>query len=163
MRTTRGDFFGREAEVRTLVPLVAAKRLVTVVGPSGSGKSSLVRAGLLPALRSGGAPGSDSWLIVTMVPDAHPFDELATALGDVATESLGDLVAELRADDHGLLRVSKQLMRDIEGDLLVAIDQFEELYTLVGDDEVRDLFIDSLIEATLDPHSRLRIVNDYPG
>ena len=77
--------------------------------------------------------------------------------------ALGDLVAELRADDHGLLRVSKQLMRDIEGDLFVAIDQFEELYTLVGDDEVRDLFIDSLIEATLDPHSRLRIVNDYPG
>ena len=152
------DFFGRDTEITALLTLVASKRLATVVGPSGSGKSSLVRAGLLPALRSGRLPGSASWLIVTMVPGAHPFDELATALGEVASEPLRDMAAELRSDEHGLLRLTKKIMRDVDGELVVVVDQFEELYSLVRDEAMSELFIQNLVEATGDPHSRVRVV-----
>ena len=98
-------------------------------------------------------------MIVTAIPGAHPFDELATALADVATEGLGDLAAELRRDAHGLLRIGKRIMRDLEGDLVIVVDQFEELYSLVAEESVRSLFITSLIEATEDPHSRIRVVS----
>ncbi len=152
------DFFGRDEQIVALAELARAHRLVTVVGPSGSGKSSLVRAGLLPALRAGAFAGSDRWLPVVMVPGAHPFDEVLTALGSVATENLGEMLAMLSADDHGLLRLCKRIMRDLDGELLLVIDQFEELYTLVTSDETRDRFVASLIAATDDPHSRLRIV-----
>ena len=131
---------------------------MTVVGPSGSGKSSLVRAGLVPELASGRLPGSSDWLTVTMVPGAHPFDELATALGTIASGSLGELAAELRSDVHGLLRVGKRLSQDFDTDVLLVIDQFEELFSLVTDNKVREAFIESLLEAMDDPHGRLRIV-----
>src|SRR5262245_5215908 len=58
------DFFGREAMSRELVERVGDERFVAVVGPSGSGKSSLVLAGLLPALRTGALPGSDAWRVI---------------------------------------------------------------------------------------------------
>ncbi|MDH3250259.1 MAG: WD40 repeat domain-containing protein, partial [Acidimicrobiia bacterium] len=86
------------------------------------------------------------------------FDELLTALGSVATENLGEMLTMLSADDHGLLRLSRRIMRDLDGDLLLVIDQFEELYTLVTNAEIRARFVESLIEAVSDPHSRLRIV-----
>ena len=152
------DFFGRDPEISSLLSLVADERLAMVVGPSGSGKSSLVKAGLLPAIRKGRLPGSERWLIVSTVPGAHPFDELATALADVATEGLGQLAHELRQDNHGLLRVAKSLMRDLDGELVIVVDQFEEIYSLVTDESVRSEFLASLIEATSDPHSQVRVV-----
>ena len=161
--TDAEDFFGRDDQIGALANLVGEHRLVTVVGPSGSGKSSLVRAGLLPALRAGVLEGSDRSLPVVMLPGAHPFDELLTALGSVATEDLGEMLDMLSADDHGLLRLSRRIMRDLDGDLLLVIDQFEELYTLVTNDEIRDRFVASLIEAIEDPHSRIRIVVTIRG
>ena len=152
------DFFGRDREVASLSQMLGTRRFVTVVGPSGSGKSSLVRAGLVPALKAGRLPGSPDWIVVTTVPGPHPFDELATALGSVATEGLGDLAAELRSDKHGLLRVSKRLMKDLAGDLVILLDQFEELYSLVTDGDIRSAFIAALIEATEDPNSRIRVL-----
>ncbi len=152
------DFFGRDVEIDQLVTLMAEHRLVTVVGPSGSGKSSLVRAGLLPALARGAVSGSDRWLTATTVPGGHPFDELATVLGELATEPMGDLAAELRIDDHGLMRIVKRLLQGLEGDLVLVIDQFEELYTLVTDETIRRSFTQSLVVAVTDPKSRLRVV-----
>ena len=73
-------FFGREALTQELVARIAAGRFLCVVGPSGSGKSSVVRAGLIPRLRAGALPGSERWLIAEMVPGAHPFVELEGAL-----------------------------------------------------------------------------------
>ncbi|MBK5269287.1 MAG: protein kinase [Acidimicrobiia bacterium] len=152
------DFFGRDDEINQLVTLIATHRLVTVVGPSGSGKSSLVRAGLLPALARGAVGGSEMWLTATTVPGGHPFDELATVLGELATEPMGDLAAELRTDDHGLMRIVKRLLQGLEGDLVLVIDQFEELYTLVADETIRRAFTQSLVAAVTDPKSRLRVV-----
>ena len=72
-----GFFFGRERLVAELVTHLVGAGLVGVVGPSGSGKSSLVRAGLLPALADGVLPGSDRWRQLLMRPGEHPLRELA--------------------------------------------------------------------------------------
>ncbi len=81
------DFHGRGALVDDLLRALASNRLVTVVGPSGSGKSSVVRAGLIPALRSGGLPGSRGWLFTDMFPGSYPFEELGAALLRVAVDN----------------------------------------------------------------------------
>ena len=84
-----GDFHGRERLVGRLVELFArndtAGRIAAVVGPSGIGKSSVVRAGLWPALRRGAVPGSDQWFVATMLSGTDPFEELGAALLRVAT------------------------------------------------------------------------------
>ena len=73
-------FFGRERLVADLVARVAGGGLVGVVGPSGSGKSSLVRAGLVPAVAAGVLPGSQDWVTVVMRPGEHPMQALNAAL-----------------------------------------------------------------------------------
>ena len=73
------DFFGREALTDELLERIGSPergRLIAVVGPSGSGKSSVVKAGLLPLLRRGTVPGSARWLIAEFVPGARPVEEL---------------------------------------------------------------------------------------
>lgn len=70
------DFFGRDSLVEELVHAVSSRHIVAVVGPSGSGKSSVVRAGLIPVLRGGALPGSRQWLATEMFPGSHPFEEL---------------------------------------------------------------------------------------
>ena len=78
------DFFGRESLIARLLErlgqVARAGRFLAVVGPSGSGKSSVVRAGLVPALRAGALPGSERWRVALMSPGAHPMRELAAAL-----------------------------------------------------------------------------------
>jgi WD40 repeat protein/DNA-binding SARP family transcriptional activator len=69
-------YFGQERLVAELVSHLAESTFVGVVGPSGSGKSSLVQAGLLPALANGALPGSNTWAITLIRPGSHPFDEL---------------------------------------------------------------------------------------
>ena len=155
------NFFGREALVQELLSQLSdgsdLERFVAVVGPSGSGKSSLVKAGLLPVLRRGGLPGSDSWFIVDMTPGSQPWEEFETALLRVAV-NLPESILE-QTDNRGLLRtVQRILPDDAETELLLVIDQFEELFTLVEDEAVQAQFLESLVTAVLDPTSRLRIV-----
>ena len=78
------DFFGREALTSQLVDRFGSSRFLAVVGPSGSGKSSAVRAGLVPALRQGGLPGSETWPVVDLTPGAYPLEELEAALLRIA-------------------------------------------------------------------------------
>jgi WD40 repeat protein len=156
-------FFGRETFVQELLSLLSdgsdLERFLAVVGPSGSGKSSVVKAGLLPALRRGGLPGSDNWFIVDMTPGSQPWQEVAAALHRVAVQPPDDLLALLQTDNRGLLRAAQTILpNDTETDLVLLIDQFEELFTLVTDEAVRVQFLDSLVTAVLDPHSRLRII-----
>jgi WD40 repeat protein len=153
------DFFGRTDEIERLVLMVGENRLSAVIGPSGSGKSSLTLAGLLPALAAGAISGSEAWISVRAVPGGYPFDELAIALSALSTEPLSALSTELAADDgKGLLRIAKRTGQELQGELVIVIDQFEELFTLVGDDAVRDQFATALVTAATDPASRLRIV-----
>jgi len=77
-----------------------------VIGPSGSGKSSVVKAGLVPALWRGDLPGSEQWFVVEMIPGAHPLDELEIALTRVAANQAGNLREHLERDERGLVRVA---------------------------------------------------------
>ena len=132
-------------------------RFLAVVGPSGSGKSSVVRAGVLPALRAGTLPGSDRWFVVEMLPGAYPFEELEAALLKIAVNPPASLLEQLERDDHGLLRAARRVLPDDDSELLIVIDQFEELFTLVEDEARRSWFLAMLDAATGDPRSRVRV------
>ena len=116
-------FFGRDALVADLLGRLD-RRLVTgglqvVVAPSGAGKSSLLRAGLLPRLRRAALPGSDSWQTLVFTPTSTPVAALDAHLSSVTREP-----------DR----------------LVVVVDQFEELFTLCDDDGERGRFIDALAD-----------------
>ncbi|MGI9605770.1 MAG: BTAD domain-containing putative transcriptional regulator [Acidimicrobiales bacterium] len=148
-----GDFFGRDELVARMRAALDVNRLVAVVGPSGSGKSSAVRAGLVPVLVADGS----SYLVTDMYPGAYPFEELAQALAKVALRPTPIAETLLRGDD-GLLRVLAEILPDDDTELVLVIDQFEELFSMVTSAETVSLFLDNLAAATSDPHSRLRVV-----
>ncbi|MBD0330072.1 MAG: protein kinase [Thermoleophilia bacterium] len=151
------DFYGRDSLVRELVAAVGAHRLVAVVGPSGIGKSSVVRAGLVPALRGGALPGSQRWVAADLFPGAYPFEELAAALLRVAVERPDELVEELARDELGLRRMAKRIL-PAGTEVLLVVDQFEELFTLTADEETRRRFLDALSVVASDPRSPVRLV-----
>ncbi len=132
-------FFGRERLVAELVARLAGASLLGVVGPSGSGKSSTVRAGLIPAVRSGVLPGSDEWFVALMRPGEHPMRELARALETSIASS----------NDGGDVRT---ILGDLaEGThVLLAVDQFEEVFTVCTDDTERAGFLGALAEMAND-------------
>ncbi|MCA9952648.1 MAG: serine/threonine-protein kinase PknK, partial [Anaerolineales bacterium] len=161
--TDAANFFGREMLVQELLSKLSdgsdLERFLAVVGPSGSGKSSVVKAGLIPALRRGGLPDSENWFITDLTPGTNPWTETATALNRVATRPLNDMPTLLQTDNRGLLRAVRHILPDDgQTELLLVIDQFEELFTLVEDEAVRAHFLESLVTAVLDPTSRLRVV-----
>ncbi len=151
------DFFGRDALTQELVQAVKDHRVVAVIGPSGIGKSSLVRAGLIPALRAGALPGSREWVITDMFPGSYPFEELEAALLRVAVEQPEGLTEDLARDERGILRVTKRILPPDALALLV-VDQFEELFTLTTDEETRRRFLDALAAVATDGRSRVRVV-----
>jgi WD40 repeat protein/serine/threonine protein kinase/DNA-binding SARP family transcriptional activator len=167
------DFFGRDAMVQRLLNRLnsvgksasgnendpGAGRFLAVVGPSGSGKSSLVKAGLIPAIRQGMLPGSDNWFIVEMTPGTHPMEELEAALLRVAVNPPASLLAQLNESQRGLVRgVKRVLPGGDEAELLLVIDQFEELFTMSEEEVEIRFFLDSLFAAATDPRGRVRIV-----
>ncbi|NTU79990.1 MAG: protein kinase, partial [Chloroflexales bacterium] len=158
-------FFGREALIQQLLIRLGETddlaRFLAVIGPSGSGKSSAVRAGLIPALRRGGLPGSEQWFIVDLRPGSEPLAALAEALRRVAPAGVEatDLAALLGADSQGLLRAARLVLpADPASELLLVIDQFEELFTLCEAEGARAHLLDSLVTAIVDERSRLRVV-----
>jgi WD40 repeat protein/transcriptional regulator with XRE-family HTH domain len=157
------NFFGRETLVQQLLARLGEggdlSRLLAVIGPSGSGKSSVVRAGLIPALRRGGLPGSENWFIVDMLPGKHPFEELEASLLRVAVNPPEHLLSQMKDGSRGLLRaVHRILPVDESVELVLVIDQFEEVFTLVEDEAERALLLENLATAVLDERSRLRVV-----
>ncbi len=154
-------FFGRERVVSELVERLAgdslASRCLVVVGPSGSGKSSLVRAGLLPSLRSGSVRGSDEWFVSTMVPGTDPFESLEAALLRVAVNPPPSLLDQLRDGDRGVLRSIRRCLTSDDEVFLLVIDQFEELFTGASPVDT-DAFLTGLATAIQDPTSPLRLV-----
>ncbi|MBB4786995.1 hypothetical protein [Streptomyces rapamycinicus] len=123
-------FFGRDQVTHRLTDLTRQRRLSAVFGPSGSGKSSLLRAGLIPRLQHTTDPALRPAALRVFTPGPHPL------------RIHGD---RLSAQETG------------EGDTWLIVDQFEELYTLCTDPAERSAFLERLLEAT-DPASRLRVV-----
>ncbi|MBI1256449.1 MAG: protein kinase, partial [Chloroflexi bacterium] len=156
------DFFGRETLTAKLIQRLAEtdrfRRFLAVIGPSGSGKSSLVKAGLIPALWTGALPGSERWFVAEMTPGSRPIDQLEVALVRVAAhygEALGE---QLTRDPHGLLRAADIILPHDSTELILVIDQFEEVFTLVDDEHTRQQFLDLLTAAVTDPRSRVRVI-----
>jgi KaiC/GvpD/RAD55 family RecA-like ATPase/Cdc6-like AAA superfamily ATPase len=152
-------FFGRETYGRLLVNELSHRNFIAVVGAPGSGKSSLVQAGVVPRLRRG--EDGRIWSVVAMTPGSRPVDALATALAPLVnlrpslrepnfalatkflakslaegTVRLTDLIEEIVARYSGAERV------------LLVIDQWEELYTPALDEDERRQFIDQLTNAS---------------
>jgi type II secretory pathway predicted ATPase ExeA len=119
------DFFGRERLTERLADRMHESRFLAIVGPSGSGKSSVVRAGLVPALR----PHVGQVIVIS--PGAYPLEELEAALLRIAVNPPPSLLAQLEEDDRGLLRAVKRVLGDDRSELFLVIDQLEELFTLV--------------------------------
>jgi WD40 repeat protein/tRNA A-37 threonylcarbamoyl transferase component Bud32/energy-coupling factor transporter ATP-binding protein EcfA2 len=143
------EFRGRSELVGALVERVDTDPFVLVVGPSGSGKSSLVHAGAVPVLREHDA------LVVSMVPSVDPFVELEAALRRVATSEVGDIGRRL-LDPAGLAGIAADIVTG-QSRLVLVIDQFEELWTLVSSAVVRDRFA-ACISSTLANNHDIRII-----
>ena len=145
------EFFGREALVSELASRVATERFLTVVGASGSGKSSVVLAGVVPRIRSPrtGVPP----LVASLVPGSSPFDELTRALRSVVPLERG---AGLDAAIDGVHRTIASALGTAP--LVLIIDQLEELWTLVGDATERTRFVAGLMDAVDDESLSLRVL-----
>jgi WD40 repeat protein/DNA-binding SARP family transcriptional activator len=153
-----GVFFGREALTQELIARLATDRFLAVVGPSGSGKSSVVRAGLIPALRAGALQGSERWSIVEMLPGPHPMIELETALLRVARDPSTGLLDVLDRDELGMLRAIKRILPPGSDEIVVFVDQLEEVFTLGEDEARRARFLAGIRALVADPHARARVV-----
>ncbi|GLZ29198.1 hypothetical protein Lesp02_13880 [Lentzea sp. NBRC 105346] len=137
-------FFGRDALVAQLVERVGERRFLGVFGASGSGKSSLLRAGL--AARFEGR-------VVVFTPGPSPREECAIMLAGLTGQPVGRMRVELSdpANLHLHLRMTGS-------DVLLVVDQFEEIFTLCRDDEERAWFVDALVGAAEAATSRTRVV-----
>lgn len=133
-------FFGREKQVDELLTKLRTVRFLAVIGSSGSGKSSLVKSGLIPALHSGFMSGAGSdWRICSFRPGSNPIGNLAAAVSengilyndlDADQQSTFTAINEatLRRSNRGLLEVFKQSHLSPKSNLLILVDQFEELF-----------------------------------
>src|SRR6516164_3483877 len=171
-------FFGREAAAAQVLErmsrLLAGVGLLVVSGASGAGKSSLLRAGVLPRIREGGlvaAPGAGSWPWVVFTPTRAPLDELALRVAPLAGADAAAVRRGLDADPGGFALTARQAAlagpprpavepdghpaqqdQRRPGRLLLVVDQFEELFTQCGDEGERRALITALHAAATAGH-----------
>lgn len=172
-----GDrFFGRDAEIedlwqrfRALHEQADATRLLMVYGPSGSGKSSLVRAGLVPELARRPPGGRAQARIALLVPGSQPLQALASVLARIATndpapvrktrEFAEELALPNGAGEHdGLQHIAALLPQADMWPMVVVVDQLEELYSLCPDASVRQSFLANLLRAAADRSGQVAVV-----
>ncbi len=184
-RETDGDrFFGRQDQIdqlwekfRDLHQDQSTIRVLPIYGPSGSGKSSLARAGLIPALGKRSLPGCDRSRVVVLIPGTHPLEALATVLARIATndptpvaksqEFEQILTKNYEGKYEGLRRIADTLPDIASSPLIVLVDQFEEVYTYArSTDQVqrkafiaeRDALIENLLCAAAERSKRVCVI-----
>jgi WD40 repeat protein/energy-coupling factor transporter ATP-binding protein EcfA2 len=141
-------FFGRERLVEDLLSRVKESRTVFITGPSGSGKSSLVRAGLLHALKQGAIKGSNSWLYETMKPGREPIKDLALAFSRLKGPDLADYFQAHAAEMDVLNKCAESALSGRKDQRFVLfVDQFEEVFTQVNQETERLAFLNMLAHA----------------
>jgi WD40 repeat protein/DNA-binding SARP family transcriptional activator len=123
-------FFGRERLVAEMVARLTGAPLLGIVGPSGSGKSSALRAGLLAALAEGVLPGSEDWALAVLRPGEHPLGALERAIGEAAPRKR----------------------------LIIAVDQFEEAFATCRDESERGAFVEALLGRARDSRRRTLVL-----
>jgi WD40 repeat protein/transcriptional regulator with XRE-family HTH domain len=153
-------FFGREQIVSELVRRVEESRAMFVMGPSGSGKSSLVRAGLIPALKRGEIKTlhSERWLYETIKPGRDPITELARAVSSMAgtTNAGGEVRAKALKDESIFTQWCQIALRESRDKrAIIFIDQFEEIFTQASEEEERSAFLNMLTHAATAESSRV--------
>ena len=174
-------FFGREKQIDELLRRLRGARLLSVVGASGSGKSSLVRCGLIPALQGGSMAGAGSgWRVAILRPGEDPIGHLAGALSAPdclgADEQLADVrrvlvEATLRRSTLGLAEAVREARVPQHDNVLVVVDQFEELFRFrrsqAGSGDDAAVFVKMLLEAarldTLPIYIVLTMRSDFMG
>ncbi len=157
-------FFGRSRDIAGMLTRLRSQPLLCVAGPSGVGKSSFMRAGVIPALKGSGEP----WETFVIRPGRHPMTALASILQPLRTTTPSapedsaaehrDLVARLTHEPGYLGTVLRHRARTSEHNILLVIDQLEELYTLVPDIEQRTAFTACLAGVADDANAPLRII-----
>ena len=163
------DFFGCTRIVDELVEALRQAldshaerpiRLLAVVGPSGSGKSSVVMAGLVPRLKNNVLPGSAEWLYLDPLrPGSHPIENLALALARRLDRSVASIHADLDDESaRGLHTTASLLSRTRDQRVVIVLDQFEEIFTQTTDVEQRRQFIDLLNVAVTERAGPLLVV-----
>lgn len=185
-RETDGDrFFGRETQIEQLWEKFchlhedqSTVRVLPIYGPSGSGKSSLARAGLIPALGKKPLPGRDYARLAVLVPGTHPLEALATVLARIATNDPTPVKKSQEFEEslktksdkgnyEGLRRIADTFPDIAISPLIVLVDQFEEVYTYALSLEKtereafiaeRDAFIENLLCAAAEPTKRVSVI-----
>ncbi|MFZ4699961.1 MAG: PDZ domain-containing protein [Candidatus Methylumidiphilus sp.] len=153
-------FFGREEQTDELLTRLGKTRFLAIIGASGCGKSSLVRAGMIPSLETGFMAAAGSrWSFVQLRPGSHPIRRLANALIEQAglmpedgdkNEALGFLNATLRRGPLGLVEALQYTPLPPQTNLLILVDQFEEIFRFrrEGDRDEADAFVALLLACT---------------
>ncbi len=160
-------FVGREGLTEKIIHEVLALispgqteagRFFAIVGASGSGKSSLVRAGLVPALRWN--KQSANWQILVLTPTAHPLESLATTLTrESSLTATAQLMDDLAQERRALSLYIKRELKNSSGTyFLLVIDQFEELFALCRFADERSAFIDAILTAAYDEDGKAIVV-----
>ncbi|MCP5072675.1 MAG: ATP-binding protein, partial [Rhodobacteraceae bacterium] len=177
--TDADRFFGRERVTRTLWDMFCALhkrplddpgplRLLAILGPSGSGKSSVARAGLLPELAAQPLPGAQRARVAVLTPGTHPLDALALMLAriDTSPQTLATTTSEFTkvlnqetdGQWEGLRRIADTLPDIDTQPLILLIDQFEEVYAKDVKPGARRQFLDNLLWAAADPSGRVSVI-----
>ncbi|MBK7534954.1 MAG: protein kinase [Myxococcales bacterium] len=144
-------YFGRGREITAALAILGRSSVLTLVGPSGSGKSSLALAGVAPSLRDS---RSDCKVIV-MRPGRMPLASLLEAVVPLTTGRLTE--ERLRAEPGALGVALREACYARGGSLLLVVDQFEEVFTLTAQDQTRQTFLDALLAAADDVSSPIRL------
>ncbi len=152
-------FFGRSQDIAGMVARLREQPLVGVVGPSGVGKSSFVRAGVVPALKASG----ESWEVLIVRPGRYPLSALGSTLESLrdtrdSDPIIDDPVFKLRSEPGIFGARLRARARRKRTQILLFVDQHEELYTLVTDPAERRAFTTCLASAGDDPSGPLRVV-----
>ncbi|WP_224245890.1 serine/threonine-protein kinase [Hyalangium gracile] len=155
-------FFGRSREIAALVHRIHERPLMAVVGPSGAGKSSFVRAGVAPVLKRSG----EAWETLVVRPGRQPLAALASLVAPLMTSAslaqdlkeYHQLVEQVRAEPGYVGSVLRSRARHQRRRILLFVDQFEELYTQVPDEQERRAFTACLSGIADDATSPIRVV-----
>jgi tetratricopeptide (TPR) repeat protein len=165
-------FFGREALVQWLLnelhPATGGRpvnRFLAIVGASGSGKSSVARAGLVAALKQDAIPGSAGWPVTIFRPGPDPVESLAVALSRAlnlaqSAPALAELIETFKKNEKTLHLIARQSLSENASAmrLVILVDQFEEVFTLCRKDELRDALISNLLYAAKVAHGQTLVV-----
>ena len=167
-------FFGRSRDIQHLWEQFrelqsSTIRLLPIYGPSGSGKSSLARAGLIPTLGNQPLMGREKARVAVLVPGTQPLEALATVLARIANndvipvkkirEFTEELEIKNKTDQYdGLQRIANALPEISTIPLIILVDQFEEIYSLCKNETIRDAMISNLLFAASDSSQYVSVI-----